>query len=547
MRFFSVCLVLSIVFAAASAALIFGSIYLKQRDYDKLIEGKDFAGAIELDPDNAETYISLAHNLSENGVKIVEEKAESEETSTAEKTAEGDETESITEKKEEGEEPESVTVDELAGWFSDENLSTLRTQFPGEYVDVNYTVGMLIWNKYDSNSGEVMKAAMPYFENVISAIKDSPDLLDADATAIVKAFYKLSYLSVNNVELCKNDKDVSLTETEEFVGITQKEIENKKAVYSSLMESCTKTFELMKSNKSATPDTLLKTYGILNYVVNKEKGKLFQVGEISLDDIKAFMDTLLEAAKGVDVTTDDQKSIEGLIEDINTTISDIAELKQKTYNKLIEDKNYVGAIKLDPEKKDAYIKFANYLDSVVRNGVVKIVDEKSDDGKSFHVDELYECFSDDNLSGIKELSTKEYIDINYNVGMALWNNYVRGNISNLKVLAPYFERVLSSVSENSTESHIDKDSEETAKKLYKLSRLNCILGIIPFTSNDLTDLDKYVGITEANVSSTENTCVAMKETCDVVLELFGNNLTDEQRESVKNRVEEEAVPNRWEY
>ena len=101
-----------------------------------------------------------------------------------------------------------MTIGDIKYWFPDELMTKFKNDAPKEYAEIMFNLGYSMWGKYDGSTAESMKAAMPYFEKVLSVAQGEKAGKYAGLTEkqfnLAKAFYAVSFFQINREYLKEN-------------------------------------------------------------------------------------------------------------------------------------------------------------------------------------------------------------------------------------------------------------------------------------------------------------------------------------------------------
>lgn len=278
--------VLTVVFALVSVIAFIGYNTDKKNSYVSLINEKRYVDAIALYPDKPDAYVGLADQLYEVTSSFVLEG-----NATGKKTPD-----------------DKLYISDLHAWFNSDDLSVLKTEYPKEYAEVQFRLGLLMWERYGNSEGDAkfgssdsdaMKKAMPYFENVLEIAKsgtagDAYAGLGEKKFNLVKVFYAVSYFQENRNLLSGNAAEESkeLTEIEKFAGIDVDAFE--KSPYLAFWNTNKEVLAALNSDAQITPIVKLSALKKIAYVLTENIGNFGAVSSADdFDDMLKQFETAL--------------------------------------------------------------------------------------------------------------------------------------------------------------------------------------------------------------------------------------------------------------
>ncbi len=275
---FIISLILTVVFTIASIGSFVGSITAKQNSYDSLIDDKSYISAMAVDSENPLAYTKLADQLYTVASKVTAG-------SSTGVTTPGD----------------TITTGDLLAWFPDETMALFKAEHPTDYAKIQFRLGFLTWEKYEGSDAEVMKAAMPYFEKVIS-IAQSGKVgeyagLKEQQFNLAKVFYSVSFFQNNRENLKENaaGEKKELSEIEKFAGIDVDMFEQ--SAYLSFWNTNKEVLKLLNSDANMTEIVKLETLDKLSYILF-ENYRNFGA-EVTVDDMKELLEDFESALSSV--------------------------------------------------------------------------------------------------------------------------------------------------------------------------------------------------------------------------------------------------------
>lgn len=271
-------LILTIVFIIASIGSFVGSITAKQNSYDSLIEEKSYISAMAVDSENPLAYTKLAEQLYSDISEVTSGSATG--VTTLETT---------------------VTIGDLSAWFPNETMSLFKTEYPEKYAEIQFRLGFLMWEKYKGTPAEAMKAAMPYFERVISVAQsgkvDEYAGLKEQQFNLAKVFYSVSFFQNNRENLKENaaGEKKQLSEIEKFAGIDVDMFEQ--SAYLSFWNTNKEVLNVLNSDANMTEIVKLETLDKLSYILF-ENYRNFGA-EVTVDEMKELLKNFESALNSV--------------------------------------------------------------------------------------------------------------------------------------------------------------------------------------------------------------------------------------------------------
>lgn len=277
-------LILTIVFIIASIGSFVGSITAKQNSYDSLIDEKSYISAMAVDSENPLAYTKLAEQLYSDISEVTSGSATG--VTTLETT---------------------VTIGDLSAWFPNETMSMFKTEYPEKYAEIQFRLGFLMWEKYKGTPAEAMKAAMPYFERVISVAQsgkvDEYAGLKEQQFNLAKVFYSVSFFQNNRENLKENaaGEKKQLSEIEKFAGIDVDMFEQ--SAYLSFWNTNKEVLKVLNSDANMTEIVKLETLDKLSYILF-ENYRNFGA-EVTVDEMKDLLKSFESALNSVPDSEDD--------------------------------------------------------------------------------------------------------------------------------------------------------------------------------------------------------------------------------------------------
>ncbi len=289
--------ILTVVFAIASVGFFIASKKAKQNSYEGLIKEKLYISAMEVDKENPIAYTSLANQLYNETTGVTT----------------GEPSGNITP-------GHSITKGDLLAWFPNDMMATFRKEHPAEYAEIQFRLGLLLWEKYDGSDSEVIEVAMPHFERVISvaqsgAVDDYAGLKEQQFN-LAKVLYSVSFFQ-NNREILKENaagEKKSLSEVEKFAGIDADVFE--KSAYLSFWNTNKEVINVINSGANMTDILKLQTLDKLSYVLYENYSRFG--AEVKIDEMSGLLKQFESALNSIPDLDDSYKTAKAEIKnDIN--------------------------------------------------------------------------------------------------------------------------------------------------------------------------------------------------------------------------------------
>lgn len=287
-------LILTIVFTIASVGSFIGSTTAKQNSYDSLIDEKSYISAMAIDSGNPLAYSKLANQLYSASSKVTPGGPSGASTP-------GD----------------TITTGDLLDWFPDNTMAKFRAEYPTDYAEIQFRLGFLMWEKYEGSDAEVIKAAMPYFEKVISIAQSGNAGEYAGLTEqqfnLAKVFYSVSFFQNNRDSLKENaaGEKKELSEIEKFAGIDVDIF--KQSAYLSFWNTNKEVLKVLNSDANMTEIVKLETLKKLSYVLF-ENYRYFGA-EVTVDEMKDLLKQFESALNSVPDSDDSYTTAKNEIKD----------------------------------------------------------------------------------------------------------------------------------------------------------------------------------------------------------------------------------------
>ena len=270
--------ILTVVFAVASVGSFIGSNIAKQNSYDGLIKEKLYISAIEVDDENPIAYTSLATQLYNETIKVVP----------------GEPTGGVTPS-------HTVTTGDLLAWFPNETMANFRSKHPIEYAEIQFRLGLLLWEKYDGSDAEIIEKATPHFERVMSVAQSgaagSYAGLKEQQFNLAKVLYAVSFFQ-NNREILKENaagEKKELSEVEKFAGIDADMFEE--SAYLSFWNTNVEVLKVLNGDAEMTDVLRLETVEKISYVLFENYSRFGT--EVTVDQMKDMLKQIETALNNI--------------------------------------------------------------------------------------------------------------------------------------------------------------------------------------------------------------------------------------------------------
>lgn len=330
---FTAAVILFVVFAAGSAGSFWGASQIAANTYQSYCDEDTVAGyvkAIESDADNPSAYMGLTSKLWDQ-VAVIHAGERQGEASDAESNGE-------------------FYQGEIRKWF--DGLKNLEETNPVEYAQINFDLGLLIWNKYKGESGqqlEASEAANKYFKAVIrtdaNGVAGKNAGLSEQRYTLAKLYYLTTYFQSKKNNFEREDGAMSVGEEEaihagiEGLNKQNKTIDNPWYSYWSTNKKLLKELNAKNSDSMKQYDVSVKlsTLSRLSYVLGEDNTdmKFFQgikqFGQEPIAEMEDFyktyrevLQTIYEEAK-MENNEENQKRCNAIAQSFNKVIPKINE------------------------------------------------------------------------------------------------------------------------------------------------------------------------------------------------------------------------------
>lgn len=317
---------LTLVFTIGSIGSFVGANTIKSNTYNSLIEAGEngdissYEQAIEQDETRPEAYEGLA--------KYVNDK----------KKIYSDNYDGITD--------DDITDSDIITWFSGE-FDDIKENYPEEYVDICYKIGLNYWINYQDSSESVKASASKaqlYFKKTLETAQnnDGKDYVGLNAKQYNLA--KINYMLSCFMEFEKMDQnyDGEFQISDEFAATLIPGVENgaMENPYYSYWQVCNEVLETLGSkDEEVTNDFRVETLKKLIYILQINEDKFYTQthstdNSIESSDMEAYVKSLKEVIGNI-TDSSYEESVKELKDSLNNTISKIN--ADKNYNIELEE------------------------------------------------------------------------------------------------------------------------------------------------------------------------------------------------------------------
>ncbi len=296
---------LTVVFLLAGVGFLLGGKASKNNSYSALVEQGNNISALEIDSEAPLAYVELAKQLDGISTIVKGEKTNREKFTT------------------------EVTSADIDTWFSIENMTNLRENWPKEYVRIQFDLGFLYWEKdyVDENGSLVTKAekmleTMSYFENVFAVAKNGEITgengiyggLTETEYNMAKNYYIVSYFQVNRDKFVQ-DESGKVADFSGLENLTGFEVDEDN-IYSSFWDIYIQVLkDLAVSKKSEISDKAkISTLKMLTYVLAENQENFYNYN-ISEEKMQDFIDTFYNVLDSIDKSNDQNSKASNEISD----------------------------------------------------------------------------------------------------------------------------------------------------------------------------------------------------------------------------------------
>lgn len=174
--------------------------------------------------------------------------------------------------------------------------------------------------------------------------------------------------------------------------------------------------------------------------------------------------------------------------------------RQSSYDNLIEEKNYIGAMAVDKENPLAYVALADQLGNDVSTVTTGDPTGTLTLGDSVTTGDLLAWFPDSVMTVFRTDYPKEYAQIQFDIGFLLWEKYDGSDSEVMKMAMPYFEKVISVAQKGEVGEYAGLTEKQfnLAKVFYSVSffqnNRDNLKENAAGDKKELTDIEKFAGI-----------------------------------------------------
>lgn len=213
----------------------------------------------------------------------------------------------------------TVTVGDLIAWFRNESVDNFNTQSPENYARIQFTLGFLLWEKYDGTDSEIISQSMQYFKNVLATAQsgnagNTVGLTEKEFN-LARIYYCVCFFqnNRNNFEEDAAGNKMTLGEIERFAGIDVDTFE--KSAYLAFWNTNMEILGLVNDDDNGMTDTVkLETLKRLSYIMQENQKHFYDEG-ISADNISEFMTLFVSALDHVSDAKEEHANLKSEIRD----------------------------------------------------------------------------------------------------------------------------------------------------------------------------------------------------------------------------------------
>lgn len=213
----------------------------------------------------------------------------------------------------------TVTVGDIIAWFRNESVDNFNTQSPEDYARIQFTLGFLLWEKYDGTDSEIISQSMQYFRNVLATAQSGNAGNTAGLTEkefnLARIYYCVCFFqnNRNNIEEDAAGNKMTLGEIERFAGIDVDTFE--KSAYLAFWNTNMEVLGLVNDDDNGMTDTVkLETLKRLSYIMQENQKHFYDEG-ISADNISGFMTLFASALDHVSDAKEEHANLKSEIRD----------------------------------------------------------------------------------------------------------------------------------------------------------------------------------------------------------------------------------------
>lgn len=297
---FFAAVVITVVFAISCVACFVGANSMKKETFEynmslNTIQG--YIDAMETEQDDPRPYVSLAELLDEQ-ITVIK---------PGSRTAD-EQVPQIT---------NTVTVGDLIAWFRNDSVDNFNIRSPEDYARIQFTLGFLLWEKYDGTDSEIISQSVQYFRNVLATAQSGNAGNTAGLTEkeynLARIYYCVCFFqnNRNNFEEDAAGNKMTLGEIERFAGIDVDTFE--KSAYLAFWNTNMEILGLVNDDDNGMTDTVkLETLKRLSYIMQENQKHFYDEG-ISAENISEFMTLFASALDQVSDTKEEHATLKSEI------------------------------------------------------------------------------------------------------------------------------------------------------------------------------------------------------------------------------------------
>lgn len=284
----------TLAFSIISASCFLGGVVLKGNTYDQNIKDKRYVDAINVDAQKSDAYVYLSQQLNE--IKPVIKPGEY-------RGKDADTTISA-----------NVTTGDLDNWFSNAHMNDLLQSDPKAYARVQFELGYLMWERYESEKSEnqdaeVIQKSMGHFEKVISVAQsgkvDEYAGLSKDEYEFARVLYLITYFQNNRGQFepegdLGRTNELTLSEVQIFAGINEEAY--KTSPYNAFWNVLMDTTQYLDESSFGTTALRVKVLDRVTYIFSSTYDKFFSsdYGKVDVKEAETFVATYKKIHNSID-------------------------------------------------------------------------------------------------------------------------------------------------------------------------------------------------------------------------------------------------------
>ncbi len=283
---FIAAVVATVILAIGSVACFVGANSMKRNTYEFHMSQNTISGyvnAIGIESEDPKPYLQLSELLDDKIVKV-----------TPGSRTEDDKVPQIS---------DTITIGDLIAWFHNESVSGFSTESPADYARMQFTLGFMMWEKYDGTDADKINQSMQYFRNVLATAQAG----NAGPTAglkekefnLAKVYYCVCFFQSNrnNFEEDAAGNRMELGEIEQFAGIDVDAFDE--SAYRAFWNTNVEVLNLLNDEETGMTDTVkLETLKRLAYIM-QENQKHFYDENVPGDEVMEFFELFESALNNV--------------------------------------------------------------------------------------------------------------------------------------------------------------------------------------------------------------------------------------------------------